>query len=74
MTEKISLISDSLQFKMYKKLVITMPMKYDTKVQEIVFIQGKAMKKAQSVPNNVNDLSLHLEIGSYIHYVNFWSK
>ena len=71
MTEKISLISDSLQFKMYKNLVITMPMKYDTKVQEIVFIQGKAMKKAQSVPNNVNDLSLHLEIGSYIHYVNF---
>ena len=74
MTEKISLISDSLQFKMYKNLVITMPMKYDTKVQEIVFIQGKAMKKAQSVPNNVNDLSLHLEIDSYIHYVNFWSK
>ena len=74
MTEKISLISDSLQFKMYKNLVITMPMKYDTKVQEIVFIQGKAMKKAQSVPNNVNDLSLHLEIGSYIHYVNFWSN
>ena len=71
MNEKISLISDSLQFKMYKNLVITMPMKYDTKVQEIVFIQGKAMKKAQSVPNNVNDLSLHLEIGSYIHYVNF---
>ena len=59
---------------MYKKLVITMPMKYDTKVLEIQFIQGKAMKKAQSVPNNVNDLSFNLENGSYIHYVNFWSK
>ena len=59
---------------MYKKLVITMPMKYDTKVLEIEFIQGEAMKKAQSVPNNVNDLSLNLENGSYIHYVNFWSK